>query len=313
MELVKNKPAQLRKLTPKLVRAYHTQGDQRSLENLIRKQPAAAAAIGRSVCDTARLGSGPIIEYSKFITDQRADGSLLDKRARAYAAAGQWKQARADWLRAIDQQPALVQPVFNRHKQAERWSEAAEFGQKLIDQKPNDTLVWLGVAPVLVLAGDQVAYSAFCNRMVTQFAGIAGPAEAEHLIKSCLLQASGIDLAKLGGHTLAQYLDKGAEPAYLRPNAGAALALLAYRGGDAQSAVKYATESQKVNSRDFLRAMNLAVLAMAQHQLQHTDLARNALNEATQVMSRLSTNASRPRPSRHVDRADPAARSEGVD
>ncbi len=291
--LVKNKPAQLCALSPQLAGAYHALGDQQSLENLLKEHPAATAAIGDLYAARGDWGRA-ITEYSRFITERTADGNLLNQRACAYAAAGQWAQARADWMRAIDNQPSLVPRVFIRLKQAERWGEAAEFGLKLVDQKPAETLVWLRVAPIFVLARDETGYKAFCDRMATQFKAVASPAVAEQLIKSCLLRASAIDLAKLRGDSLTRYLEKGEEPAYLRPHAGAALALLAYRGGNPRLAIKYATDSQKVNSRDFLRAVNLTVLAMAQHQLQHADLAHSALAEATNVTGRLPTAANLP-------------------
>jgi len=128
----------------------------------------------------------------------------------------------------------------------------------------------------------------------SRYGRIAPPAEADQTIKSCLLRADAIDLAKLPGNTLASDLDKGEEPTYLRPHAGAALALLAYRGGNAVSAVEYVTNSQKMSSRDFIQAMNLAVPAMAQHQLHHPDLARRALREASQVTGRLPADANHP-------------------
>ena len=47
-----------------------------------------------------------------------------------------------------------------RFRMAERWSEAAEFGL-VAEQKPEDSVAWLHVAPVLILAGDDAGYPAY--------------------------------------------------------------------------------------------------------------------------------------------------------
>ena len=297
LALVRDDPTGLRKLAPRIAVAYHALGDQQSLDGLLKLHPAAAAAIGDLYAARRDWGRA-IAEYSKPINEQPADGDVLDRRALAYAATGQWELARADWRRAIERQPTLAQHGFDRLKQAERWGDAVEFGWKLVDQTPKNSQAWLRLAPVLVLAGDEAAYGAFCDRMAKQFAGTAAPAVAEQTIKSCLLRPGAIDLARLPRGTLDAYLDGGAEPAWLRPYAGAARALLAYRGGDAEAALKYATDSQGRKPVDFIRAMNLAVLAMAQHHLRHPDLARLALDDALQVTGRLPADANRPG---HID------------
>lgn len=120
--------------------------------------PAAAAAIG-DLHAVQKDWSLAIVEYTKLITAETTDATALAKRAAAYAATEQWDLAQADWMRAILQQPNLAQTAFERLKQAGRWSEAAKFGLMLVEQQPDDSLVWLGIAPVLVLAGDEADYT----------------------------------------------------------------------------------------------------------------------------------------------------------
>ena len=67
-------------------------------------------------------------------------------------------------------------------------------------------------------------------------------------------------------------------------------ALLAYRSDDAESAVEYVAKSEDNNPTYFSHAMNLAVLAMAQHELDHPDEAAAALAEASQLITRLREN-----------------------
>jgi eukaryotic-like serine/threonine-protein kinase len=277
----------------KLAAAYHVVGDQQAFDSLVGRRAAAAAGIG-DLYAVDQDWDQATAEYSKIITDRPADADLLDKRAIAYAASSRWDEARADWRRAVEQQPVLVHRVFENLKRAQRWNDAAEFGLKLVEQAPTNSLVWSRIAPVLVLGGDDAAYSAFCNRMATQFAGVEAPATAEQIIKVCLLRANAIDPTKLPRNTLASFVDNGAEPRDLRQRAATVLALLAYRIGDVDSAEKYATSAQKLNPIGSTQAVNLAVLAMAQHQLQHPDEARRALQEASQITARLPADANNP-------------------
>jgi tetratricopeptide (TPR) repeat protein len=221
-----------------------------------------------------------IAEYSKVITRQAADANLLAKRARAYEATQRWDLARADWLRAIEQQPDLAQAAFDSYRLAERWSEAAEFGLMLAEQKPEDSLAWLHVAPVLILAGGDADYPAYCRRIVEQFAESKSFDVPDKVVKACLLRADAIELAQLPLDRFAASLDEGSAPDWFPVWAWGTRALLAYRSGDAESAVKCVARSEELNPGDFTHALNLAVLAMAQHQLKHSDEARRALEEA---------------------------------
>jgi WD40 repeat protein/tetratricopeptide (TPR) repeat protein len=232
-----------------------------------------------------------IAEYSKLITDQMADANLLAKRAKVYEATQRWDLARADWRRAIEQQPDLAQATFDRYRLAERWSPAAEFGLMLAEQKPEDSLVWLHVAPVLVLAGDDADYPAYCRRIVEQFAESKSIDVPDKVVKACLLRPDAIELAKLPVDKFAASLDEGTAPDWYPVWAWGTHALLAYRSGDAESAVKYVTRSEELKPDDMPHALNLAVLAMAQHQLQHPDEARLALAEAVELTDRPQSEA----------------------
>ena len=154
-----------------------------------------------------------IAAYSKLISDATTEASLLVKRGEAYFATKQFDLARADWRRAVELIPGLAQTQYDRLRQAERWSEAAEFALKLIEQNPEDTLVWLRIAPVLALAEDPTVYSDFCGRMSQHFAESKTPEIAERVVKASLLRANSIDLAKLPRDLLAKSLDNRTEAA----------------------------------------------------------------------------------------------------
>jgi WD40 repeat protein len=153
-------------------------------------------------------------------------------------------------------------------------------------QKLEDSLAWLRIAPLVVLADDR-AYSEFCGRMAQQFAETELPEVAERVVKACLLRPKSIDLVKLPGDTLARSLDEATAPEWLLPWGWASRALSACRSGDAESASKYVTKSEEHQPAEFAHALNLAVRAMVLHQLQHSAESRRVLDEAAQLIDRL--------------------------
>jgi tetratricopeptide (TPR) repeat protein len=202
-----------------------------------------------------------------------------------------------DWMRIMQQQPGMTLTAFDFFKQTERWNEAAPFGLQLAEQKRDnvseDSLVWLRIAPVLASADDPQIYSDFCSRMVQHFAASQLPEVHDRVIKAALLRPNSIDLAKLPGDQLAKSLDDGTAPEWLSPWAWASRALLAYRRGDAELAVKYMAKSEEYKPIDVAHAMNLALLAMAQHQLGKAGEAKTALEEASQLITRLKGDPAR--------------------
>jgi tetratricopeptide (TPR) repeat protein len=161
----------------------------------------------------------------------------------------------------------------------------------LAEQKPHDSLLWMQIAAVLVLAGDGADYPAYCRRIVEQFAESKDFDVPEKVVKACLLRPEAVELAMLPVDKFAASLDEGIAPDWFPVWAWATRGLLAYRSGDAESAVKYVAKSEELKPGDFTHALNLAVLAMAQHRLQHPEDARRALEEAVQLTDRLRSDA----------------------
>ncbi len=207
--------------------------------------------------------------------------------AAAYIATEQWELAKADWLRAIESKPDLAQTAYDRFTWAQRWSEATIFGSVLMKQKPADSYLWVRVPPIFVLSQNDAAYRSFCQGVVENYRKAPTGIAADRVVKGCLLRPGAIDLTELPGDLLAQSLNDGTVPAGFRSWGWGTLALLAYRNGDAESALKHITQSEQTKPIDPAHALNLAVLALAQHQLQHPDEARKALDEASQVIQRL--------------------------
>ncbi len=271
----------------KLAAAYHILGDQASLNSLIEQHPTAEFGVA-DLLAAEQDWELAVAAYSRLITPETMDANLMAGRAAASIGAGQWELAKADWRRVIALQPDQLQQAFDTFLNAERWIEAAEFGRKLAEQHPEDSICWLRVAPAVVFSNEKDAYGLFCDWIMQQ--PIETAERAERAIKVCLLQPNGVDLAELPGVTLAKELDEGTALVENSPWFWATRALLAFRSGDAVAAVSYVAKSVECKPTDLCQPMNLAVLALAEHQLHHPDEARTALKEASQLITRLKAN-----------------------
>lgn len=270
----------------KLAAAYDILGDQSAVSRLLEQHPEIAIGLADIGAD-AKDWDSVIAAYNRLITFKTTDVTLLSKRAAAYIATEQWELAKADWIRVIAQQPDQLQPAFETFRNAERWTEATLLGSLLLKQRPEDSMLWVQVPPIIVMAQDDAAYRSFCQGIVEGYRKAPTGEAADRAIKGCLLRPGVIDLGELPGDLLAQSLNDGTLPEGIRPWGLLSLALLKYRSGDAESAVKHVTQSEQLKLDNYNHALNLAVLASAQHQLKHPDEARQALDEAAEVIQRL--------------------------
>jgi tetratricopeptide (TPR) repeat protein len=226
--------------------------------------------------------------YHSLITDETRDTTWLTNRAMTYMALQQWEPAKVGWLRAIAIDPNQVQRAFKTYSQAEQWSDAVEYGFPYIDARPDNERSWMEVAPVLVLAGQRKDYAAFCERAAEQFADTTNLEVSERITKSLLPDA--IEPDKLPTQPLIDSLKNGTATAG-QSWFWTSRALLAYRTGDAKSAVQYATRSEEHKPFQVTRALALSVLA--QHELVNTAEATTALQQATKLLEKLEQNTTR--------------------
>lgn len=157
------------------------------------------------------------------------------------------------------------------------WQRATAGYQSAMTLNPNDCFTWLRAAPVFALAGDEAVYREFCRKMLQQFRDAEGPTTAERICKSCLLRSGAADLAELPLQELRD-ATSAASQAGARPWFWATSALAAYRAGNSQDAMHSAEQVDKKNTQ--ATAMTLAVCAMAEHDLGHTEEARQTLATA---------------------------------
>jgi len=264
--------------------------------------PVSARAGGTAII--LRYRTAKPLTLQVFWSD--SSGNMGDSRHRDYpipASAAAWREITLPFwsqgtlntlrldLNTARQHPLEIDSIVLRHLEP---AATADLWLQLVHQKPDDSLVWLAVAPILAVDENQRAYSDFCGRMAKQFANSKDLEAVERTVKAALLRPNSIDPARLPGKTLDQILDSGMSPdgpaAGWLPWGWAARALWAYRRGDAASAVKYAMKSEESKPQELTRAMNLALVAMAEHQLQHPDRARRVLDEASQLVARRESN-----------------------
>jgi tetratricopeptide (TPR) repeat protein len=272
----------------KLAIAYDLIGDQASFDRLLERHPQVEAGIG-DLYAADEDWQRAIDLYSKLITDDTTDATLLARRAVAYIATEQWDLAKADWLRAIELQPDQLQQAFDAFRKAEQWSTAVELGQRLVERKPPaKAYQWLPYVPVFVSSSDPEAYRNFCRRMAQQFPASGSLNETDCVIKASLIWPGMIKVNQPHADRLAQLLDEGNESAEAKAKAWGTRALLAYRTGDDETAVKYIANSEQLKPHVLARPFNQAVLAMAHMELNHPDEAKAALAEATLLITQLN-------------------------
>ena len=151
-------------------------------------------------------------------------------------------------------------------------------------------MLWVQVPPVAVLAEQDTIYPAVYRSILELFRKAPTPENFDRAFKACLLKPGAIDMTELPLDLLSMTLDEGKVPDHVQPWIWSTRALLAYRTGDAELAVKNVNQSEGFAPGDQCRALSLAVLAMAQHDLKHPEKARTALNEARQLLTKLQAN-----------------------
>jgi tetratricopeptide (TPR) repeat protein len=215
-------------------------------------------------------------------------------RAEKYEWNGDAANAGADWLRYFALNPnAPDQKRFEILTKHAQWQAAAEAGSRMVAKTPDQGQLWQRVAPVIALAGNEEHYRQFCDRMVAQFTDTTNQDAAEKTCKVCCLIPGAVDLSRLPLEPLAEPLDQGTAQARVRPWAWAVRALVAFRKGDADSAIRYMEQSQQQNAREDerVRALIAAIRALVQAKQGQTDEARDNLATVSEISDRTMPNA----------------------
>ena len=170
------------------------------------------------------------------------------------------------------------------------WSAAAKLSREWVGTLPKSPVARLHVAPIVVLAGDDLAYREFCIQMTRDFGGSEYSHTAEEVCKTCLLRPDSIDLELLPQQSLAQALEEGVSDAWFYQWGWTTKALLAYRSGDPEAALRYIDNSQEYKPRIDAQTVNLAVRALAYAQLGESTKARLDVEQALESIRWLLKN-----------------------
>lgn len=223
--------------------------------------------------------------------DEERAAQVMDRHPASAADLGDYFALRQNWDRAVvawrkgaTLRPDRLQAIFDKLTGVHRWNDAAEFGLPLALQKPEDSMTWIRIGPVLALGEDQNLYAEFCRRMAAQFTESKRPEDFERIVKVALLRPGAFDLAKLPVEGFTRPLEDGVVPDWLPAWAWGTRALLAFRAGDSKSAITYVERSESLTTHERQRAFNLTILAMAHHQLGNSEKSREAFEQAGQLI-----------------------------
>lgn len=266
----------------KLAAMYFLAGEREALEELLARRPAAAVAVGQ-LCLVAEDWQAAIDSFSRVINADPKNTNALAARAAVYIKMKRPDLAVSDWRTIVTLDPKQMKKAADEFARAGLWNEAAEFALKTLEEKPNETITWLAVAPIVAQVDDQNAYTDFCDRLLQQFAESDSPYHAEQILKSGGLR---ISTAKKMHHLADRndrFLESGSAPASFTPWAWGTQALFEYRTGNFEAAVESVQKSEAANPAFATHLLNLAVLSLAQHHLKQPEAARRTLDAATLV------------------------------
>lgn len=164
---------------------------------------------------------------------------------------------------------------------AGQWQRAGQALRSAVAVNGHECFAWLRTTPLLVLAGDEAAYREFCRDMLRQFRGARNVAVADRVCKACLLLPGMVDLSDLPVERLRAATNEPSQ-AGVRPWFQATCALVSYREGNAQEAIRRAELVTNLNDQPL--ALALVVRSMAEHRLGQVEQAHRTLSEASALI-----------------------------
>jgi tetratricopeptide (TPR) repeat protein len=180
--------------------------------------------------------------FDKLIELRPKDTHLIVCRGRDHFRHGRFTEAKADYLRAIQERPV-----------SEDWLEACE---------------------ICLLTGDEAGYRRLCHALIAKAGDQPTPFGAFVLARSGGLSlASGVEPARLVAWAN-QALESG-RPAYFEYAAG----LANYRAGDMQTAINHLDQSNNGGWSEDAKGQNWLALAMAHAKAGQLEEARRCLKE----------------------------------
>ena len=228
-----------------------------------------------------------IAQCSQQLEESPGDVKLLTRRAQAYIDTEQWELAAEDWRSIIKQQPELAVNAIARFKEVRRWDHAADFAMAAINQEPDVVDTWLKAAPIFAQSEDSERYRDFCRRMLDHFKDSDDWRECCVLCKSCLLLPGYVSLNDLPQAKVEKGFSEKQED-YMLAWTYITRAILAYRNGDPELALKSLEESEKHRPVTYAKALNYPLLALVHQKLGNTAKANGSLTSAQRLLEQLT-------------------------
>jgi Flp pilus assembly protein TadD len=164
-----------------------------------------------------------------------------------------------------------------------KWQEAAADYCRVAELLPDDSLVWLKAAPLLILAGDREKYRQHCREMLRLFkdkdAGHSGKA-----IQCCLFLPDLFDNSEVPLAAFEQEVSGMPVPGFR----ACTIALAALRSGDTSKAIAWLNKARTTPTYDQnpqLQARVLPLEAMALHYAGKREEAEMAFQQADKLIS----------------------------
>jgi tetratricopeptide (TPR) repeat protein len=192
----------------------------------------------------------------------------------------QWESAEADMRRSAEED--FNRPVrFEMYKTRGDWWAAAIYGERMLDVDPRGQS-WIDLAPILVLLGNEDDYSDFCKRRIE--ADAQWEDRSGVTCKICLLLPDAVPLDQLPISRFIKLMDEGEMPASLNAWNWGARALIAYRSGAYEEVAEYVKKQQENDPNDLARALGLACLALAEHDLGKLESYETTMRELSELL-----------------------------
>ena len=106
---------------------------------------------------------------------------------------------------------------------------------------------------------------------------------AEHVCKECLLLPNAVDMEKIPHDVFATALDEGTAHPGLLPWLWTSRSLVAFRLGDAESAIAYAEKSEQFDPHPRMKMFNASILALAHHRLGQLEKSYTSLYRGRRI------------------------------
>jgi WD40 repeat protein/tRNA A-37 threonylcarbamoyl transferase component Bud32/Flp pilus assembly protein TadD len=225
-------------------------------------------------------GGGAVAELSavRQLTEIQCEEKEMELEGGVLAERGKLAEAEIKFGQGLALAPQTSSLYFSRgdcFARLGRWKEAAADFSKAVEFAPDDHLAYHLLVPALVQGGDLPAYRLCCAQILARFGRTNDPTVCARMAKDCLLlPSSEIDLTAVS--KLAQTAVTTGTANVNFPNFAYVKGLVEYRSGNFASAVEWTRKALAAPFPVRDVQANL-VLAMAQQRLNRADDARAAL------------------------------------